>query len=49
MHDITIEELSLNNWQPLSTLLYDGWVLRLQMVIPNGQIPFSLSSIPLSN
>ncbi|WP_257348218.1 GNAT family N-acetyltransferase, cg3035/Rv0428c family [Pseudalkalibacillus decolorationis] len=23
-----IEELSLNNWQPLSTLLYDGWVLR---------------------
>ncbi|WP_339237584.1 GNAT family N-acetyltransferase [Oceanobacillus sp. FSL W7-1281] len=28
MHDKTIEELSLNNWQPLSTLLYDGWVLR---------------------
>ncbi|MFF2093373.1 GNAT family N-acetyltransferase [Paenibacillus sp. NPDC058174] len=24
----TIEELCLNNWQPLSTLLYDGWVLR---------------------
>ncbi|MFX3650661.1 MAG: GNAT family N-acetyltransferase [Paenibacillus sp.] len=24
----TIEELSLNHWQPLSTLLYDGWVLR---------------------
>jgi hypothetical protein len=23
-----IEELNLNNWQPLSTLLYDGWVLR---------------------
>ncbi|MBS4200798.1 GNAT family N-acetyltransferase [Bacillus sp. FJAT-49732] len=23
-----IEELSLNNWQPLSTLLYDGWLLR---------------------
>jgi len=23
-----IEELSLNNWPPLSTLLYDGWVLR---------------------
>ncbi|ALP35991.1 acetyltransferase [Paenibacillus sp. IHB B 3084] len=23
-----IEELSLNNWQPLSTLLYDGWILR---------------------
>lgn len=23
-----IEEISLNNWQPLSTLLYDGWVLR---------------------
>ena len=23
-----IEELSMNNWQPLSTLLYDGWVLR---------------------
>ncbi|MEC0125561.1 GNAT family N-acetyltransferase [Paenibacillus pabuli] len=23
-----IEELSLNHWQPLSTLLYDGWVLR---------------------
>ncbi|WP_339258896.1 GNAT family N-acetyltransferase [Paenibacillus sp. FSL R5-0713] len=24
----TIEEISLNHWQPLSTLLYDGWVLR---------------------
>lgn len=24
----TIEELSLSHWQPLSTLLYDGWVLR---------------------
>lgn len=23
-----LEELSLNNWQPLSTLLYDGWILR---------------------
>ena len=23
-----IEELSLNHWQPLSTLLYDGWMLR---------------------
>lgn len=23
-----IEELSLNHWQPLSTLHYDGWVLR---------------------
>ncbi|WP_260405684.1 GNAT family N-acetyltransferase [Paenibacillus sp. 598K] len=23
-----IEELSLNHWQPLSTVLYDGWVLR---------------------
>jgi len=23
-----IEELTLNNWQPLQTLLYDGWVLR---------------------
>ena len=23
-----IEELSLNNWPPLSTLLYDGWILR---------------------
>lgn len=23
-----IEELSLNHWHPLSTLLYDGWVLR---------------------
>jgi len=23
-----IEELSLNHWQPLSTLLYDGWILR---------------------
>lgn len=28
MLDKTMEELSLNNWQPLSTLLYDGWVLR---------------------
>jgi len=24
-----LEELTLNNWQPLQTLLYDGWVLRL--------------------
>ncbi|WP_034725809.1 GNAT family N-acetyltransferase [Calidifontibacillus oryziterrae] len=24
-----IEELSMNNWQSLSTLFYDGWVLRL--------------------
>jgi GNAT superfamily N-acetyltransferase len=23
-----IEELTLNNWQPIQTLLYDGWVLR---------------------
>jgi len=23
-----IEELSLNNWQSLSTLFYDGWILR---------------------
>lgn len=28
MNDYIIEELSLNHWQPLSTLLYDGWVLR---------------------
>jgi len=28
MNDKIIEELSLNNWQPLSTLLYDGWILR---------------------
>lgn len=27
-HVRTPEELSLNNWQPLSTLLYDGWILR---------------------
>lgn len=29
MNSKIIEELSLNNWQPLSTLLYDGWVLRI--------------------
>ncbi|HFL2538672.1 TPA: hypothetical protein ACG3G9_003832, partial [Clostridioides difficile] len=23
-----IEELSLNHWQSLSTLFYDGWILR---------------------
>lgn len=23
-----IEELSLNHWQPLSTCIYDGWILR---------------------
>ncbi|MDY8022034.1 hypothetical protein [Paenibacillus polymyxa] len=28
MYNKLIEELSLNHWQPLSTLLYDGWVLR---------------------
>lgn len=28
MDNKLIEELSLNHWQPLSTLLYDGWVLR---------------------
>ena len=28
MNNIMIEELSLNHWQPLSTLLYDGWLLR---------------------
>ncbi|CAM4379034.1 GNAT family N-acetyltransferase [Paenibacillus alkaliterrae] len=28
MDNKVIEELSLNNWQPLSTLLYDGWVMR---------------------
>lgn len=28
MDHTLLEELSLNNWQPLSTLLYDGWILR---------------------
>lgn len=28
MNSKFIEELSLNHWQPLSTLLYDGWILR---------------------
>ncbi|WP_068775733.1 GNAT family N-acetyltransferase [Paenibacillus sp. FJAT-26967] len=28
MDNKLIEELSLNHWQSLSTLLYDGWVLR---------------------
>ncbi|MBA9084249.1 ribosomal protein S18 acetylase RimI-like enzyme [Fontibacillus solani] len=28
MNNKMIEELSLNNWPALSTLLYDGWVLR---------------------
>jgi len=28
MDEIWIEEISLNQWPPLSTLLYDGWVLR---------------------
>lgn len=28
MEPTFLEELSLNNWQPLSTLLYDGWILR---------------------
>ncbi|WP_238162690.1 GNAT family N-acetyltransferase [Cohnella sp. AR92] len=28
MENKLIEELSLNHWQSLSTLLYDGWVLR---------------------
>ncbi|WP_408011335.1 GNAT family N-acetyltransferase [Pseudalkalibacillus sp. A8] len=38
-----IEELSLNNWQSLSTLLYDGWVLRFS----NGYTIYanSISSI----
>ncbi|MNI22071.1 ribosomal-protein-alanine N-acetyltransferase [compost metagenome] len=29
MDNKMIEELSLNNWPALSTLFYDGWVLRL--------------------
>ncbi|MFC5704471.1 GNAT family N-acetyltransferase [Cohnella faecalis] len=28
MNNKFIEELSLNNWQPLSTIHYDGWILR---------------------
>ncbi|MGG3622983.1 GNAT family N-acetyltransferase [Bacillus gobiensis] len=24
----TLEELQLNNWQPLQTMVYDGWILR---------------------
>jgi ribosomal protein S18 acetylase RimI-like enzyme len=24
----SVEEMSLNHWQPLSTLFYDGWILR---------------------
>lgn len=28
MHIRELEELSLNHWQPLSTLLLDGWILR---------------------
>jgi len=27
-HDHTCEEIVLNQWQPLQTILYDGWVLR---------------------
>jgi predicted GNAT family N-acyltransferase len=28
MKSCIIEEISLNQWQPLQTMLYDGWVLR---------------------
>jgi N-acetylglutamate synthase len=28
MENKRMEELSLNHWQPLSTIFYDGWVLR---------------------
>jgi len=28
MNNKFIEEISLNQWQPLQTMLYDGWVLR---------------------
>lgn len=38
-----IEELSLNNWQPLSTLLYDGWVLRFA----NGYTMYANSISPI--
>lgn len=38
-----IEELSLNNWQPLSTLLYDGWILRFS----NGYTKRANSVSPL--
>lgn len=27
-HDFKCEEILLNQWQPLQTILYDGWILR---------------------
>lgn len=38
-----IEELSLNNWPSLSTLLYDGWILRFS----NGYTKRSNSIQPI--
>lgn len=43
MDNKLIEELSLNHWQPLSTLLYDGWVLRFA----NGYIKRANSINPI--
>ena len=42
-----IEELTLNHWQPLSTSLYDGWVLVLPKDIRNVPTPFNRSILLL--
>ena len=46
----TLEEMTLNHWQPLTTTLYDGWVLRFAdgyTKRANSVSPLFTSTLPL--
>lgn len=45
MNSHIIEEISLNQWQPLQTMLYDGWILRFA----NGYTKRANSINPIYN